>query len=101
MFNRDSYTQARIQTRIALRKQVGVLKAIQAMNNWDDGLLDTAVDQVSATNPELGAEAAATMSAVGAIGDGTILKAIIDFFKGPQGQQIIDAVVKLLLHLIA
>lgn len=39
-------------------------------------------------------------SAVGKLGDGTILQAIIDFLKSPQGQALIDALVKMLIALI-
>jgi hypothetical protein len=38
--------------------------------------------------------------AVGKLGDGTILQAILDFLKSPQGQQLIDALVKMLLALL-
>lgn len=37
---------------------------------------------------------------VGAIGDGTILAAIIEWLKSPQGQAFIDALLKLLLGLL-
>ena len=36
----------------------------------------------------------------GAIGDGKILQAIIDFFQSPQGQQLITALVQMLIHLL-
>lgn len=34
----------------------------------------------------------------GAIGDGTILNVIIEFFKSPQGQALIAALIELLIH---
>jgi len=34
------------------------------------------------------------------IGDGTILNAILEFLRSPQGQAIIDALLKALLHLL-
>ena len=36
-----------------------------------------------------------------AIGDGKIIDAIIDFFKSPQGQALIEALIKLILSLLA
>ena len=36
-----------------------------------------------------------------AIGDGTIIGAIIDFLKSPQGQELIAALVKMLIGLLA
>jgi hypothetical protein len=38
---------------------------------------------------------------VGAIGDGSIIQAILDFFKSPEGQALIAALVKMLLGLLA
>lgn len=38
--------------------------------------------------------------AVGKLGDGTIIQAIVDFLKSPQGQALIQALVQMLIHLI-
>ena len=47
------------------------------------------------------AEALSGTKVVGtAIGDGKIFQAIIDFFKSPQGQALLDALLKLLLGLL-
>jgi len=37
---------------------------------------------------------------VGKLGDGTIIQAILAFLKSPQGQQLIAALVQMLLHLM-
>lgn len=113
MFHRETYTQARIRTRQALRQHFGPLRVGQvarAMDDWDDKLVDSAVSLLSTDAPDASTAAVACFTGasvaapspgtVGAIGDGTIVKAILDFFKSPQGQQIIDAIVKLLLGLL-
>ncbi len=41
-----------------------------------------------------------TEGEVGKFGDGTIIQAIMDFLKSPQGQALIDALVKMLIALI-
>lgn len=38
--------------------------------------------------------------AVGALGDGQIIQAILDFLKSPQGQALLDALVKMLIALL-
>ena len=54
-------------------------------------ITDTKVHEVASEIPD----------AVGKLGDGTILQAIIDFLKSPQGQQLIAALVKMLISLLA
>jgi hypothetical protein len=43
---------------------------------------------------------AGVVEKVGAIGDGKILQAIIDFFKSPEGQALIKAIVEMLITLL-
>lgn len=45
-------------------------------------------------------DAHTTPETVGAIGDGTILQAIIDFLNSPAGKALIDALIQLLVGLL-
>ena len=63
-----------------------------------DSVID-AVDSptIKAVAAQCGPDVAAK---VGAIGDGTIINAIIEFFKSPEGQALIAALVKMLIGLL-
>lgn len=81
------YAMARVHARRALREQGKSFSEInEAMNLTDNDLIDSVADDV----PPM----------VGSIGDGKIIQAIIDFFKSPQGQAIIAALVKMILSLL-
>lgn len=83
--------QTRIQCRRALRAQgYGLFEINSVIGAIDDA-------EITATAAAIGPECVA---AVGAIGDGTIIQAIIDFFKSPQGQALLDALVKMLIGLL-
>lgn len=85
----------RIETRLALRaKGKGFWDIQEAMSNWSDDLPGIAAGMAGVTIPP---EVNSAQGAVGAIGDGTIWKAIIDFLKSPAGQQLIAALIALLL----
>lgn len=80
-------TRARIRARLALRDKGYSRAQINfAMDACDD-------DMISSALAESGAD-------VSAIGDGTIIGAIIEWLKSPQGQAFIDALLKLLLGLL-
>lgn len=83
--------RARIACRRELRNQGYGLHEINSVIGAVDG------DEINATAAAIGPECAA---AVGALGDGTILQAIIDFFKSPQGQALLEALVKMLIGLL-
>jgi hypothetical protein len=80
----------RIRTQLAvaagLREQgYGLLEARQLSKTVDDDLIHHAATVADVS--------------LGAIGDGTILQAILDFFKSPVGQALIAALIKLLTGL--
>jgi len=65
--------------------------------------INSVIDSVDEDSVAVAAESASvSMSAmpVGKLGDGTILNAIMDFLKSPQGQALIDALMKMLLGLL-
>jgi hypothetical protein len=79
---------ARQRCRAALRAKGYSLRQIQeVIHAVDDDSISWAV--------------AENALSVTAIGDGKIIDAIIDFFKSPQGQALLDALLKLLLGLLA
>lgn len=63
----------------------------RAMSYWDEELIAMAAIQAKVEVPDFDGMA---------LGDGTIIQAIIDFFKSEAGQKLIDAIVQLLLSLI-
>lgn len=66
----------------------GILESRKLANKLTDEVIDQSI-------PDAEAVAGAKF---GAIGDGTILQKIIDFFNSPTGKSIIDALVQILLH---
>lgn len=87
---------ARQQIRQELRKNgVGFLQAIESSRNVTGDDLDDTAAAVGAALPA--AMLIPDAGTVGAIGDGTILQAIIDFFKSPTGQMILGVIIKAIL----
>lgn len=88
----------KIAVRQQLRKEFrsqgyGILKSMQMANQASDEMIDGLIAD---------AEALSGVKVVGtAIGDGKIIDAILDFFKSPQGQALIEALIKLILSLLA
>jgi hypothetical protein len=84
----------RMELAKSFRKQGhGFLKARQLANQASDEVIATLIAD---------AETLSGVKVVGtAIGDGKIIDAIIDFFKSPQGQALIEALIKLILSLLA
>jgi len=62
------------------------------LDDLDDDAIDRAVEMAGASEAVLALE-----SGVGAIGDGAILKAILDFFKSDLGQALIKIILGLLI----
>lgn len=59
----------------------------------DDDVIDAAIEQAELDAPGVKA-------ALGALGDGTIIQAIIDFLKSPAGQALLQALIALLLGML-
>lgn len=79
----------KLRVRAGLRAQgKGFSEINSIMDGWDDELPSIAAGML----PE--AESAA---AVGALGDGTLIQALIDFLKSPAGQALVQLIIKLLL----
>ena len=86
------YAMVRLRTRATLRSQgYNPWQVNDLMDATEDDLIDVAAVQAQVTVPPT----------VGELGDGAILKAIIDFLKSEQGQALIKALITLLLSLIA
>lgn len=82
--------RTQIAVAAALRQRgLGFFEARKLASSVDDDTIQLAM---SMAPPEV-------VGAVGALGDGTILQAIIDFFKSPLGQQLIQLILSLLLGL--
>lgn len=83
----------RMKLREELRKKgKGPLEIARLMKHIDDEVINSVMAD---------AETLSGVKVVGtAIGDGKIIGAIIDFFKSPQGQALLDALIKLLLGLL-
>lgn len=73
---------------IQKKRGIGRLAALREARDIDDETINSFVP----------AAEKAAKAKFGAIGDGTIINAIIDFFKSPQGQALIQALIELLLH---
>lgn len=82
----------RMATRLALRKEgKGFMEIQELMSGFTDDLPQVAAGMCGVAIPaEFGAEA---------IGDGSILKAILDFLKSEQGQALIKMILMLLMGL--
>lgn len=83
------YALARLRLRRALAKK-GFPR-----NQIDDIIADCANDVIDSA-----CEMALVKPPVGQLGDGTIIKLILDFLSSEAGQKLIDALIKLLLGLI-
>ena len=84
-----SHPLLKLRVRAGLRAQgKGFAEINHLMDGWDDELPTMA----AALLPD--AEQAA---AVGALGDGTLIQALIDFLKSPAGKALIEMLIKLLL----
>jgi hypothetical protein len=84
------YSLVRLAARRQLRRQgYSLWQVNEMMAGADDGLVDAAQLDAGVVIPIEG------------LGDGTILKAIIEFLQSEQGQALIAALVKMLLMLIA
>ena len=105
MFHPFLNARVRLATAAGLReKGRGFLTALQLAASVDDqtiadGLTATAADQGVTLPPELAQSTAP--GAVGAIGDGKIIAAIIAFFQSPAGQALLAALVQALIALLA
>lgn len=90
--DRRYYVGARLAARRELRKQGLSNDKIQAaIDACTDEVIDLAAED---------AKVGAVVELPGAIGDGTILQKIIDFFNSPTGQALMAALIKLLLSFI-
>lgn len=80
--------------------KIGILKALRAVRNVGDDEMNSfcaeAAMETGAIMPDVAVEAGG-LAHFGAIGDGHILKAIMDWLKSPEGQAFISALIKLLL----
>ena len=104
MFHPLVNARVRFATAAELRqkKGLGFLRSFVLAGTIDDetireGLIAVASDMGVALPTELTDPAPGV---VGAIGDGSILQVIKDFFNSPLGQQILQALVALLLGLL-
>lgn len=81
-----------LRTRMECRRQ---LRKLGYSGDKIDSVIDAVDgDEITATLAEVGGK-------VGAFGDGTIINAIIEFFKSPEGQALIAALVKMLIAMLA
>lgn len=86
-----------LRLRLAVRQELrarrmGVFQIQDRMAELTDDVIDSAVASAGATEAVFALE-----NGVNALGDGTILKAIIDFFKSDLGQAIIKLILGLLI----
>lgn len=73
------------------------LKVAAALREKGHGFFEAAQLAANLTNSDIHDAVASQPEMVAAIGDGTILKAIIDFFNSPLGKKLIDLLVSLIL----
>lgn len=78
-----------------LAKGKSFAQAVKLANQADDETINGLV-----ADAEKVAQAKVAGAKFGAIGDGSIIAVIIEFFKSPQGQALIAALVEMLIHLI-
>lgn len=84
------YPLLRLRCRSELRRQGRNYSEINSiMDGWDDAVVPIAVAMLP---PEHADE-------FGALGDGTIIQAIIEFLKSPAGQMLIQLILSLLMGL--
>lgn len=70
-------------------------KSRSEINQYIDNIDEDAVSSAAESN-----DVSMAAMPVGKLGDGTIIQAILGFLKSPQGQQLIAALVQMLLHLM-
>lgn len=100
MFHPFLYTLARVGARRQVRAMGHRLSTVnEALSEIGNDAIDAEMDAHGVTFEVLASYAPSGM--VGGFGDGSIIAAIIEFFKSPRGQAIIDAIVKMILALIA
>ena len=78
------------------KQGMGLVERIRKSNEATDDVINGLM-----ADAEKVAAAKVAGAKFGAIGDGTIIQAIIDFFKSPQGQALIDALIQLLIGLLS
>lgn len=97
MFNGHFYPLVRLAARRELRSQGKSLRETrELLDAATDDLIDTATAAVEAA-AQVPGEFRLGAGKLGAIGDGSIIKAIMDFLASPTGQAIIAMLLKLLL----
>lgn len=90
-----------IRLRLAMvAKGIGFWDRQRAMANYSPDMIPIAEGMCGTTVPAQFLAEPVADGAVGALGDGTILQAIIDFLKSPAGQALIQALLALLIGLI-
>ena len=80
---------------------MGLLEAFKTVNEKTvpNAVIDAAIpDAETASGTKVPATWSVTKGKGGALGDGTILNAIIAFFQSPQGQALINTLIQLLIH---
>lgn len=85
--------RARVQASQELRKMG---ERLPVANGMVASLNDSDIEAKAATDPAY----LEVVNTMGAIGDGTLLQALIAFFQSAQGQAIITALVELILGLL-
>lgn len=83
---------------IARDKGIGVLKARRLIRQLDDGEVEMAMMQAT---EECGYLPPGIDTIQFALGDGSIIQAILDWLRSPEGQAFISALVKILIGLLA
>lgn len=107
-----AYTIARLKTHDLAGETLGPIRTLRAMRVFHNDLVDMAVSQVRAKASAVASsgeadplsaimdineeETTAAQSGVGAPFDGSIIKAIVEFFESPNGKAIIDAIFALI-----
>ncbi len=76
-------TKLRVAAELRKTHGIGWDESRDLADSLTDDVIDSAVHQ--------------TEGAVGAIGDGTLLQKLLDFFASPQGQALIALLIKILL----
>lgn len=94
------HLQTRIETRFALKRAGYSFSQVNdAIEILDPDTIEMYASAAGIAIPDFAAQTAE--GATGKIGDGSILAAIIAFFKSPQGQALLAFIMKMLISLIA
>lgn len=89
------YVRVRAAARFALWAKGYGRHQINAMiDGADEATIDQAAVEAGVAPPD------AVANAVGAFGDGHVIQAIVDFIKSPAGQQLIAALIQILIAAI-